>query len=139
MSSKKGLGQCWMQREKVISYASRQLKVHEKNYTTYDLELGSVVFALKSPGDIIYKETKCTWFHRSQDLQHILDKKIEHERQRRWYRSSRELLIRCRYHPKSKSLLMHLTEKTEPSLRFRALYMTSSLDFQTDLKCSKKR
>nr|GEW39393.1 putative reverse transcriptase domain-containing protein [Tanacetum cinerariifolium] len=35
-----------MQREKVISYASRQLKVHEKNYTTHDLELGVVVFAL---------------------------------------------------------------------------------------------
>ncbi|GJV69616.1 putative reverse transcriptase domain-containing protein [Tanacetum coccineum] len=36
-----------MQREKVIAYASRQLKVHEKNYTTHDLELGAIVFALK--------------------------------------------------------------------------------------------
>ncbi|GJZ13570.1 putative reverse transcriptase domain-containing protein [Tanacetum coccineum] len=36
-----------MQREKVISYASRQLKIHEKNYTTHDLELRVVVFALK--------------------------------------------------------------------------------------------
>ena len=36
-----------MQREKVIAYASRQLKVHENNYTTYDLELGAIVFALK--------------------------------------------------------------------------------------------
>ncbi|GJT51199.1 putative reverse transcriptase domain-containing protein [Tanacetum coccineum] len=43
----KGLGVVLMQREKVIAYASRQLKVHEKNYTTYDLELGAVVFALK--------------------------------------------------------------------------------------------
>ncbi|GJW70978.1 putative reverse transcriptase domain-containing protein [Tanacetum coccineum] len=43
----KGLGAVLMQREKVIAYASRQLKVHEKNYTTHDLELGSVVFALK--------------------------------------------------------------------------------------------
>ncbi|GJS42760.1 putative reverse transcriptase domain-containing protein [Tanacetum coccineum] len=46
-ASKKGLGTVLMQREKVISYASRQLKNHEKNYTTYDLELGAVVFALK--------------------------------------------------------------------------------------------
>nr|GEX25016.1 putative reverse transcriptase domain-containing protein [Tanacetum cinerariifolium] len=45
--SKKGLGAVLMQREKVISYASRQLKIHEKNYTTHDLELGAVVFALK--------------------------------------------------------------------------------------------
>ncbi|GJX47223.1 putative reverse transcriptase domain-containing protein [Tanacetum coccineum] len=46
-ASKKGLGAVLMQREKVIAYASRQLKIHEKNYTTHDLELGAVVFALK--------------------------------------------------------------------------------------------
>ncbi|GJX53850.1 putative reverse transcriptase domain-containing protein [Tanacetum coccineum] len=40
--SHKGLGAVLMQREKVIAYASRQLKIHEKNYTTHDLELGSV-------------------------------------------------------------------------------------------------
>ncbi|GJU33051.1 putative reverse transcriptase domain-containing protein [Tanacetum coccineum] len=46
-ASIKGLGAVLMQREKVISYASCQLKIHEKNYTTHDLELGAVVFALK--------------------------------------------------------------------------------------------
>ncbi|GKF47714.1 putative reverse transcriptase domain-containing protein, partial [Tanacetum coccineum] len=46
-ASHKVLGVVLMQREKVITYASRQLKIHEKNYTTHDLELGSVVFALK--------------------------------------------------------------------------------------------
>ncbi|GKA54941.1 putative reverse transcriptase domain-containing protein [Tanacetum coccineum] len=40
-ASHKGLGAVLMQREKVIAYASRQLKVHKKNYTTHDLELGS--------------------------------------------------------------------------------------------------
>ncbi|GJT16818.1 putative reverse transcriptase domain-containing protein [Tanacetum coccineum] len=45
--SHKGLGVVLMQREEVIAYASRQLKLHEKNYTTHDLELGSIVFALK--------------------------------------------------------------------------------------------
>nr|GFA37550.1 putative reverse transcriptase domain-containing protein [Tanacetum cinerariifolium] len=43
----KGLGVVLMQKDNVISYASRQLKIHEKNYTTHDLELGAVVFALK--------------------------------------------------------------------------------------------
>ncbi|GKD36054.1 putative reverse transcriptase domain-containing protein, partial [Tanacetum coccineum] len=43
----KGLGVVLMQNEKVIAYASRQLKIHEKNYTTHNLELGAVVFALK--------------------------------------------------------------------------------------------
>nr|GEV57471.1 retrotransposon protein, putative, Ty3-gypsy subclass [Tanacetum cinerariifolium] len=45
-ASRKGLGAVLMQREKVIAYASRQLKIHKKN-TTHDLELGAVVFALK--------------------------------------------------------------------------------------------
>ncbi|KAI3815635.1 hypothetical protein L1987_15312 [Smallanthus sonchifolius] len=43
-----GLGCVLMQRGKVIAYAFRQLKIHEKNYTTHDLELGAVVFALKN-------------------------------------------------------------------------------------------
>ncbi|GJS08759.1 putative reverse transcriptase domain-containing protein, partial [Tanacetum coccineum] len=42
-----GLGYVLMQRGKVIAYASRQLKIHEKNYTTHDLEMGVIVFALK--------------------------------------------------------------------------------------------
>ncbi|GJX17669.1 putative reverse transcriptase domain-containing protein [Tanacetum coccineum] len=46
-ASHKGLGAVLMQNEKVVAYASRQLKIHEKNYTTHDLELGAVVFALK--------------------------------------------------------------------------------------------
>ncbi|GKG19496.1 putative reverse transcriptase domain-containing protein, partial [Tanacetum coccineum] len=46
-ASNQGLGCVLMQKGKVIAYASRQLKIHEKNYTTYDLELGAVVFSLK--------------------------------------------------------------------------------------------
>ncbi|GKB26195.1 putative reverse transcriptase domain-containing protein [Tanacetum coccineum] len=45
-ASYKGLGDVLMQNEKVIAYSLRQLKIHEKNYTTHDLELGVVVFAL---------------------------------------------------------------------------------------------
>ncbi|GJY27979.1 putative reverse transcriptase domain-containing protein [Tanacetum coccineum] len=44
-ASRKGLGAVLMQREKVIAYASRQLKIHEKNYTTHDLELGAILEA----------------------------------------------------------------------------------------------
>ncbi|GKF11076.1 retrotransposon protein, putative, ty3-gypsy subclass, partial [Tanacetum coccineum] len=57
-SSIKGLGVVLMQREKVIAYASRQLKIHEKNYTTHDLELRAMVFALKKSGDTICMEPK---------------------------------------------------------------------------------
>ncbi|GJS89998.1 putative reverse transcriptase domain-containing protein [Tanacetum coccineum] len=82
-TSKKGLGaMCLMQREKVISYASRQLKIHEKNYTTHDLELGAVVFALKIWRHYLYG-TKCTVFTDHKSLQHILDQKELNMRQRR--------------------------------------------------------
>ncbi|GJX66347.1 putative reverse transcriptase domain-containing protein [Tanacetum coccineum] len=57
-ASRKGLGIVLMQREKVIAYASCQLKIHKKNYTTHDLELGDVVFALKMWRHYLYG-TKC--------------------------------------------------------------------------------
>ncbi|GJW17465.1 putative reverse transcriptase domain-containing protein [Tanacetum coccineum] len=82
-ASKKGLGAVLMQREKVIAYASRQLKIHEKNYTTHDLELGAVVFALKIWRHYLYG-TKCTVFTDHKSLQHILDQKELNMRQRRW-------------------------------------------------------
>ncbi|GJZ90898.1 putative reverse transcriptase domain-containing protein, partial [Tanacetum coccineum] len=54
-ASHKGLGAVLMQKEKVIAYTSCQLKVHEKNYTTHDLELGAVVFALKMWRHYLYE------------------------------------------------------------------------------------
>ncbi|GJV96035.1 putative reverse transcriptase domain-containing protein [Tanacetum coccineum] len=70
-ASHQGLGAVLMQREKVIAYASRQLKPHEENYTTHDLELGAVVFALKIWRHYLYG-TKCTVFTDHKSLQHIL-------------------------------------------------------------------
>ncbi|GJX73919.1 reverse transcriptase domain-containing protein [Tanacetum coccineum] len=82
-ASLQGLGAVVMQREKVIAYASRQLKPHEENYTTHDLELGAVVFALKIWRHYLYG-TKCTVFTDHKSLQHILNKKESNMRQRRW-------------------------------------------------------
>ncbi|GJZ60652.1 putative reverse transcriptase domain-containing protein [Tanacetum coccineum] len=97
-ASHKGLGAVLMQREKVIAYASRQLKVHEKNYTTYDLELGSVVFALKIWRHYLYK-TKCTVFTDHKTLQNILDQKELNMRQRRWLKLLSDYDCDSRYHP----------------------------------------
>ncbi|GKC15524.1 putative reverse transcriptase domain-containing protein [Tanacetum coccineum] len=82
-ASHKGLGAMLMQKEKVIAYASRQLKVYKKNYTTHDLELGSVVFALKIWRHYLYR-TRCTVFTDHKSLQHILDQKELNMRQRCW-------------------------------------------------------
>ncbi|GJT49556.1 putative reverse transcriptase domain-containing protein [Tanacetum coccineum] len=67
-------GGCKCQREKVIAYASRQLKIQEKNYTTHDLELGAVVFALKIWRHYLYG-IRCTVFTDHKSLQHILEQK----------------------------------------------------------------
>nr|GFB53476.1 putative reverse transcriptase domain-containing protein [Tanacetum cinerariifolium] len=82
-ASNKGLGDVLMQREKVISYASRQLKIHEKNYTTHDLGLRAVVFALKIWRHYLYG-TKCTVFTDHKSLQHILVQKELNMRQHQW-------------------------------------------------------
>ncbi|GJZ31865.1 putative reverse transcriptase domain-containing protein [Tanacetum coccineum] len=82
-ASIKGLGAVLMQRENVIDYTLRQLKIHEKNYTTHDLELGAVVFALKIWRHYLYG-TKCTVFTDHKSLQHILDQKELNMRQCRW-------------------------------------------------------
>ncbi|GJV56197.1 putative reverse transcriptase domain-containing protein [Tanacetum coccineum] len=82
-ASIKGLGAVLMQREKVIAYASRQLKIHRKNYTTHDLELGAVVFALKIWRHYLYG-TKCTVFTNHKSLQHILNHLELNMRKRHW-------------------------------------------------------
>nr|GEV64993.1 retrotransposon protein, putative, Ty3-gypsy subclass [Tanacetum cinerariifolium] len=71
-ASQKGLGTVLMKKENVIAYASRQLKIHKKNYTTHDLELRAVVFALKMWRHYLYG-TKCVVFTDHKSLQHILD------------------------------------------------------------------
>ncbi|GKE43339.1 putative nucleotidyltransferase, ribonuclease H, partial [Tanacetum coccineum] len=81
-ASNQGLGCVLMQRNKVISYASRHLKIHEKIYTTHDLELGAVVFALKTWRHYLYG-TKSVIYTDHKSLQHILDQKELNMRQRR--------------------------------------------------------
>ncbi|GJU23193.1 putative reverse transcriptase domain-containing protein [Tanacetum coccineum] len=117
-----------MQREKVISYASRQLKIHEKNYTTHDLELGAVVFALKIWRHYLYG-TKCTVFTDHKSLQHILDQKELNMRQRRWLELLSDYDCEIRYHPgKANVVADALSRKEQEPLRVRALVMTIGLD-----------
>nr|GEU54856.1 putative reverse transcriptase domain-containing protein [Tanacetum cinerariifolium] len=97
-ASLQGLGAVLMQREKVIAYVSRQLKPHEENYTTHDLELRAVVFALKIWRHYLYG-TKCTVFTDHKSLQHILRQKELNMRQRRWLELLADYDCGICYHP----------------------------------------
>ncbi|GJV28232.1 putative reverse transcriptase domain-containing protein [Tanacetum coccineum] len=128
-ASIKGLGAVLMQREKVIAYASLQLMIHEKNYTTHDLELGAVVFALKIWRHYLYG-TKCTVFTDHKSLQHILDQKELNMRQRRWLELLSDYDCDIRYHLGKANVIADALSRKERelTLRVRALVMTIGLN-----------
>ncbi|KAD2392901.1 hypothetical protein E3N88_39878 [Mikania micrantha] len=74
---------CFDATSKVMAYALRKLKIHEKNYTTHDLESGAIIFALKIWRHYLYG-TKCNIFTDHKSLKHIFDQKDLNMRQRRW-------------------------------------------------------
>ena len=85
-----------IQEKNVISYASRQLKVHERNYPTHDLELAAVVFALRG---IIYIGVKCEVYTDHRRLQYVFTQKDLNLRQRRWMELLKDYDITILYHP----------------------------------------
>ncbi|GKA38081.1 putative reverse transcriptase domain-containing protein [Tanacetum coccineum] len=92
-------GACFeCKQEKVIAYASRQLRKNEENYTTHDLELGAVVFALRLWIHYLY-DTKCTVYTDHKSLQYILDQKELNMRRRRWIELLSDYNYVIRYHP----------------------------------------
>ncbi|GJY64883.1 putative reverse transcriptase domain-containing protein [Tanacetum coccineum] len=133
-ASHKGLGVVLMQKEKVIAYASRQLKIHEKNYTTHDLELGSVVFALKIWRHYLYR-TKCTVFTDQKSLQNILDQKELNIRQHRWLELLSNYDCEIRYHPGKAIVVAYALSRKEwnKPLRVRALVMTIGLNLHKQI------
>ncbi|GJT94887.1 putative reverse transcriptase domain-containing protein [Tanacetum coccineum] len=104
-ASRKGLSAVLMQREKVIACVSRQLKIHEKNYTTHDLVLGAVVFALKMWRHYLYG-TKCVVFTDHKSLQHILNQKELNMRQRRWLELLSDYNCEIHYHPGKENMII---------------------------------
>nr|GFB19447.1 putative reverse transcriptase domain-containing protein [Tanacetum cinerariifolium] len=120
-----------MQRGKVIAYALRQLKIHEKNYTMHDLELGAVVFAFKIWRHYLYS-TKSVIYTDHKSLQHIFDQKELNMRQRRWIELFSDYECEIRYHPGKANVVadaLSRKERVKPR-RVRAMAMT----IQTGIK-----
>ncbi|GKB04159.1 putative reverse transcriptase domain-containing protein [Tanacetum coccineum] len=151
-ASRKGLGAVLMQREKFIAYASRQLKIYEKNYTTHDLELGAVVFALKMWRHYLYG-TKCVVFTDHKSLQYILDQKELNMRQHRRLELLSDYDCEIRYQPgkanmvvdalirKERNKPLRVEARKKENYRTKDLYgMIKNLEPHTDGKlCLRNR
>ena len=97
-ASLNGLRCVLMQEGKVVAYASRQLKPHEKNYPTHDLELATIVFALKKWRHYLYGEKRFIYTnHKS--LKYLPSQRELNLRQRRWMELIKDYDCVIDYHP----------------------------------------
>ncbi|EOY31685.1 Uncharacterized protein TCM_038736 [Theobroma cacao] len=131
-ASKLGLGCVLMQDEKVIAYASRQLKKHETNYPTHDLELAAVVFALKIWRHYLYGE-RCRIFSDHKSLKYLLTHKELNLRQRRWLELIKDYDLVIDYHPgKANVVADALSRKSSSSLAtLRSSYFPMLLEMKS--------
>ncbi|GKA23672.1 putative reverse transcriptase domain-containing protein [Tanacetum coccineum] len=120
-----GLGCVLIQRGKVVAYASRQLKIHKKNYTTHDLELGAVVFAHNIWRHYLYG-TKSVIYTNHKIFQHIFSQKEFNMRQHRWIELFSDYDCEISYHPGKANVVVDALsrkERVKPK-RVRAMNMT---------------
>nr|GEV56330.1 putative reverse transcriptase domain-containing protein [Tanacetum cinerariifolium] len=138
-ASLKGYEAVLMQREKVTTYASRQLKVHEENYITHDLELGAIVFALRLWRHYLYG-TKCVVFTDHETLQYILNQKELNLRQRRWIELLSDYDCEIWYHPRKENVVADALSRKERNkpLHVRALMMTVHNDLPKQIREAQK-
>ena len=114
-----GLGCVLMQNEKVVAYASRQLKSHEQTYPTHDLELAAVVFALKIWRHYLYGE-KYRIYTDHKSLKYLLTQKELNLRQRRWLELFKDYDCIIDYHPgKANVVADALSRKAMAALSFQ--------------------
>ena len=97
-ASRQGLGCVLMQDGKVVAYASRQLRPHEQNYSTHDLEFAAVVHALKILRHYLIGN-KCEIYTAHKSLKYIFTQPDLNLRQRRWLEFVKDYNIKIHYHP----------------------------------------
>ncbi|GJR53451.1 putative reverse transcriptase domain-containing protein [Tanacetum coccineum] len=121
-----GFGCVLMQRGKVIAYASRQLKIHEKNYTTHDLELGAVVFSLKTWRHYLYG-MKSVIYMNHKSLQHIFDQKELNMHQQRWIELFSDYDCEIHYHSGKANVMDDALSRKERVKPRRVLAMSMTI------------
>jgi len=134
-ASSNGLGGVLMQRGNVIAYASRQLKEHEKNYPTHDLELAAVVFALKIWRHYLYG-VKFTIYSDHKSLKYFFEQRDLNNRQRRWLDLLKDYDCEIMYHPgKANVVADALSRKSSHDpIRVSSLKVMISVNFYDQIK-----
>ncbi|KAD5961383.1 hypothetical protein E3N88_12856 [Mikania micrantha] len=128
-ASHTGLGCILMQRNKVIAYASRQLKTHEKNYVTHDLKLGAIIFALKLWRHYLYG-VHFTVYTDHKSLKYIFGQKELNMRQRRWMETLNDYDCEIIYHEGKANVVADALSRKEVDKprRIRALMLELQVD-----------
>ncbi|KAK1410455.1 hypothetical protein QVD17_36992 [Tagetes erecta] len=134
-ASHTGIGCVLMQRSKVIAYASRQLKTHEKNYTTHDLELGAIIFALKLWRHYLYG-VKFIVYTDHKSLKYIFGQKELNMRQRRWMEVLSDYDCEICYHEGKANVVADALSRKEHEKpkRVRALRLEIQFDLLRQIK-----
>ena len=127
-ASKIGLRCVLMQNGKVVAYASKQMKLHEQNYPTHNLELETLVFALKIWRHYLYGE-KCRIFINHKSLKYLLTHKELDLRQRRWLELFKDYDCIIDYHPRKANVVVDaLSRKTIYGLSLKHCTWRFSVD-----------
>ncbi|KAK5773358.1 hypothetical protein PVK06_049664 [Gossypium arboreum] len=122
------LGCVLMQEGKVVAYASRQLKPHEKNYPTHDIELAAIVFALKIWRHYIFGE-KCHVYTDHKSLKYLMTQRDLNLRQRRWLELLKDYELVIDYHSgKANVVADALSRKSLFTLRTMNVHLSVSSD-----------
>ena len=131
-ASRQGLGCVLMQHENVIAYALRQLKKHEQNYLTHDLELVVVVFALRIWRHYLYG-VPCKNFTDHKSLQYLFTQKELNMRQRRWVELIKDYECTIEYHPgKANVVADALSRKSTGSIsHLKVVYLPRLVELRT--------
>lgn len=133
-ASLQGLRCVLMQHDQVIAYASRQLMKHEQNYPTHDLELATIVFALKIWRYYPYGET-CRIFTNHKSLKYFFTQKELIMRQRRWLELIKDYDITIEYHLGRANVVVNaLSRKSTRSLsHLRMEYLPLLVEMRKDM------